>query len=257
MLKYWFLILNILIFAVNIVVHGLHTYSLRKKKKMKRIILLIISLMSLNLSAQNANFKYISTGVKMGPEIGFMSLKSSEKESKTALNLGYSIMIDFLEYHFNPTWSANLGVGFTHRNYRQTVDEVQSPDIFARASGQENLLVQNIEVPLTIRYYFPLENKFRHYYLTAGSTVCYNLYHNFKQEIFLSNGSTWEFKVQNDVQRTTLAATYGVGWELETNYRLAYIFEAIGQFNFNAVPFEYGRDTNALVSIGLLVGVKF
>lgn len=224
---------------------------------MKKILLLFISLLSLSLSAQDADFKRISTGIKAGTEIGFMSLKPSDTESKTALNLGYSIMIDFLEYRFNPTWSANIGVGFTHRNYRQTVDDVHSPDIFAKASGQENLLVQNIEVPLTARYYLTPKNKFRHYYLTTGSTIYYNLYHNFKQEIFLSNGSTWEFNVQNDLQRTTFAATFGVGLELETNYRLAYILEAIGQFNFNQVPFEYGRDAKALGSVGLLVGVKF
>lgn len=224
---------------------------------MKKILLLFISLLSLSLSAQDADFKRISTGIKAGTEIGFMSLKSSDTESKTALNLGYSIMIDFLEYRFNPTWSANLGVGFTHRNYRQTVDDVHSPDIFAKASGQENLLVQNIEVPLTVRYYLTPENKFRHYYLTTGSTIYYNLYHNFKQEIFLSDGSTWEFNVQNNLHRTTFAATFGVGLELKTNYRLAYILEAIGQFNFNQVPFEYGRDANALGSVGLLVGVKF
>lgn len=224
---------------------------------MKKILLLFISLLSLSLSAQDADFKRISTGIKAGTEIGFISLKSSDTESKTALNLGYSIMIDFLEYRFNPTWSANLGVGFTHRNYRQTVDDVHSPDIFAKASGQENLLVQNIEVPLTVRYYLTPENKFRHYYLTTGSTIYYNLYHNFKQEIFLSDGSTWEFNVQNNLHRTTFAATFGVGLELKTNYRLAYILEAIGQFNFNQVPFEYGRDANALGSVGLLVGVKF
>ncbi|MFT6148764.1 MAG: hypothetical protein ACJAUH_001450 [Saprospiraceae bacterium] len=224
---------------------------------MKIVLVIFISLISLNLSAQDGNFKYISTGIKAGTEIGFMSLKSSERESKTALSLGYSIMIDFLEYRFNPTWSANIGVGFTHRNYRQIVDDVHSPDIFAKASGQENILVQNIEVPLTIRYYLTPENKFRHYYLTTGSTVYYNLHHNSKQEIFLSNGSTWEFNIQNDLKRTTFAATFGVGLELKTNYRLAYVLEAIGQFNFNQVPFEYGRDAKALGSIGLLVGVKF
>jgi hypothetical protein len=224
---------------------------------MKFILTIFIGLIFLNLSAQDADFKRISTGIKTGAEVGFMSLKSSEKESKTALSLGYSIMVDFLEFRFSPTWSANLGVGFSHRNYRQTVDNVQSPDIFAKASGQENILIQNIEVPLTVRYYLTPEHKSQHYYLTTGSTIYYNLYHDSKQEIFLSDGSTWEFNVQNNLKRTTFAATFGVGLELKTNYRLAYILEAIGQFNFNQVPFEYGRDAKALGSIGLLVGVKF
>jgi hypothetical protein len=224
---------------------------------MKKIFLLIIFLISLNLSAQDADFKRISTGIKAGTEIGFMGLKPSETESKTTLNLGYSVRIDFLEYRFNRTWSANLGVGFTHRNYRQTIANVQSPDIFAKASGQENLLVQNIEVPLTVRYYLTPDKQFRHYYLTTGSTVYYNLYHNSKQEIFLSDGSTWEFNAQKDLKRTTFAATFGVGLELATNHRIAYILEVIGQFNVNQVPFEYGRDANMLGSVGFLVGVKF
>lgn len=224
---------------------------------MKNTVFLVISLISLNLSAQDGDFKRISTGVKVGTEIGFMALQSSDIESKTALGLGYSVKIDFLEYRFNSTWSVNIGVGFTHRNYRQTVDNIRSPDIFAKASGQESLLVQNIEVPLMVRYYLTPENTFRHYYLTTGSTVYYNLYHDAKQEIFLSDGSVWEFNGQKNLKRTTLAATFGFGLELATDYRIAYVLEAVGQFNFNQVPFEYGRDANMLGSVGLLIGVNF
>lgn len=224
---------------------------------MKNILLLFISLIALHLSAQDVDFKPISTGVKVGTEVGFMSLKASENKANTTVDLGYSLMVDFLEYRFNAHWSANLGVGFTNRNYSQNIEKITSPDISLPASGRESILVQNIEVPLTARYYITPQNKFRHYYLSFGGSIYYNLHHNSKQEIFFSDGSTWEFYNPHDLTRATYAATFGAGVELKTNYRISYIVEAVSQMNFNQVPFEYGRDANMLGSIGFLVGVKF
>lgn len=224
---------------------------------MKIVLVIFISLISFNLSAQNTNLKRISTGVKAGIELGFMSLESSTNETNSELDLGYSVLVDFLDYRFSPSWSVNLGVGFTSRNYSQRIEKVSPPNIFIQASGREQLLIQNVEVLLTARYYLTPKNKFRSYYLTGGSTIFYNLHHNAKQELFFSDGSTWEFNNPPDLKRTTYAATFGVGLELKTNYRLSYIIESIAQVNFNNISFEYGRNTNTLNSIGFLVGVKF
>lgn len=225
---------------------------------MRTLLLLFISLITINLTAQeNKPTKRISTGIKVGSELGIMGLESSNLNANTELGIGYAIIVDFIEYRFNDKISANVGIGFTNRKYRQYIDNVSFIDIFAQASGREHLLIQNIEIPITAKYYFSKNKENRQYYLIGGSTIYYNLHNNFQQELFFSDGTIWEYNHQNDVARTTLAATLGVGLQFSTNYRLSYIIEPILQINPNQITFIYGRDTNALISLGLMAGVKF
>lgn len=225
---------------------------------MKAVFIIFISFLTINLMAQDAkNFKRISTGVKVGTELGFLGLESSNETSNSNVALGYSILVDFIEYQFSEQFSANIGIGFTSRNYQQSIDNVQFIDILAKASAKEHLLVQNIEIPLTARYYLKQNGNNRQYYLLAGSTLYYNLHHNSKQEIFFSDGTIWEYNNQKDIKRTTFAATFGAGFQFDTNYRLSYIIEPIIQINPNEVSFYYGRNAKNLVSLGLMAGVKF
>lgn len=221
-------------------------------------ILLFISLFTINGIAQDSNTsKRISTGVKVGAEFGFLGLENTETASNSDLGLGYSIVVDFIEYRFNDYLSTNIGVGFTNRKYRQSVDNVSFIDILAQASSKEHLLVQNIEVPLTVRYYLNTNTSNRQYYISGGTTLLYNLHHNSQQEILFSDGTIWEYNNQKDIERTTFAATLGAGFQFDSNYGLSYLIEPIIQVNPNSIPFYYGRDAKALVSVGLFFGVKF
>lgn len=223
---------------------------------MRAFLLIFICLITINLSAQEDKTKHISTGIKVGSEVGIMGLESSNLNANAELGLGYSITVDFIEYRINDKFSANVGIGFTSRKYRQYIDNVSFIDIFAQASGREHLLIQNIEIPIIGKYYF---NKNNHYqlYLIGGTTVFYNLHNSFQQEVFFNDGTIWEYHHQNDVRRTTLAATLGTGFQFDTSYRLSYILETIVQINPNQINFLYGRDVNSLVSIGIMAGVKF
>ena len=200
--------------------------------------------------------KRISTGIKVGSEIGMMNLERSNLNANTELGVGYSIVVDFIEYHFNNQISANIGVGFTNRKYRQHIENVSFINIFAQASGREHMLVQNIEIPITAKYYLNKKNN-RQLYFIGGTTVYYNLHNSFQQELFFSDGTVWEYNHPNGIKRTTLAATFGAGLQFDTNYRLSYILEPILQINPNQVSFQYGRDTRALVSLGIMAGMKF
>lgn len=224
---------------------------------MRILLLLIFGLSTLNLSAQEGQpSKRISTGIKAGTEIGFMGLESSNLDANTEVGVGYSIIVDFLEYRINDKFSANIGIGFTNRKYRQEIESVSFIDIFAQASGKEHLLVQNIEIPITGKYYFNKKGN-RQLYLIGGTTVYYNLHNSFQQELFFSDGTVWEYNHQNNLRRTTLAATLGAGLQFDTAYRLSYVIEPILQINPNQIRFIYGRDANALIAVGLMAGVKF
>lgn len=224
---------------------------------MRILLLIIIGLSAINLSAQEGQpSKRISTGIKAGTEIGFMGLESSNLDASTEVGVGYSIIVDFLEYRINDNFSANIGIGFTNRKYRQEIESVSFIDIFAQASGKEHLLAQNIEIPVTGKYYFNKKDN-RQLYLIGGTTVYYNLHNSFRQELFFSDGTVWEYNHQNNLRRTTLAATLGAGLQFDTAYRLSYVIEPILQINPNQIRFIYGRDANALIAVGLMAGVKF
>ena len=224
---------------------------------MRALILLIIGLSTISLSAQQEQpIKRISTGIKIGTEIGFMGLESSNFDANTEVGVGYSIIVDFLEYQINDQFSANIGVGFTNRKYRQKIKSVSLVDILAEASGREHLLIQNVEIPITGKYYFEKKDS-RQLYLIGGATVYYNLRNSSQQELFFSDGTTWEYNHQNNVTRTTLAATFGAGLQFDTNYHISYIIEPILQINPNQISFLYGRDANALIAVGLMAGMKF
>ncbi|MFK7946342.1 MAG: outer membrane beta-barrel protein [Saprospiraceae bacterium] len=224
---------------------------------MRALLLLLICLITIDLSAQeDKSIKRISTGIKIGSEIGMMDLESSKLNANTELDIGYSIVVDFLEYHINNKFSANIGIGFANRKFRQYIENVSFIDIVAKASGREHLLVQNIEMPITGKYYLDKNNK-RQFYMIGGMTIFYNLHHSFQQELFFSDGTIWEYNHKNDITRTTFAATLGAGLQVDTDYRLSYIIEPILQVNRNQITFLYGRDSNALISVGLMAGVKF
>ncbi len=225
---------------------------------MKLLFILFISISTLNVTAQNLNnFKQVSTGIKIGSEIGLMLLDNTTLSANTDVDFGYSIMVDFIEYRFNQHLATNIGIGFTNRKYGQTIDNVQLVHISEAAKGKELLLVQNIEIPLTMHYYLNTNNSNRQFYLSVGSTLFYNLHHNFKQELIFSDGTIWEYNNQNDLKRSTFAATVGIGLELRTNYHFSYVIEPIIQVNPNKIQFQYGATTKALTALGILVGVKF
>lgn len=224
---------------------------------MRTLLLLFICLITIDTSAQEGkSTKRISTGIKIGSEVGLMGLESSELDANTELGIGYSIVIDFLEYRINDKFSTNIGIGFANRKYRQYIDNVSFIDISDQASGREHLLIQNIEIPITGKYYLNKTNQ-RQFYLIGGMAMFYNLHNSFQQELFFSDGTIWEYNHQNDINRTTFAATLGTGLQFYTNYRLSYIIEPIIQINRNQINFSYGRDSNVLISLGLMAGVKF
>ena len=228
---------------------------------MRILILIIICLTNFEVFAQdNQPIKRVSSGIKIGSEVGFMNLKQSAVEANTGLDIGYSITLDFIEYRVNNKFSANIGIGFSNRKYRQNIDNVVLPAIFVQApEGREYLALQNVEVPITGKLYLGKQDKKtnRQHYIIGGTTVIYNLHNNSLQKLFFADGSTWEYNRENNIQRTTLSLTMGTGIEIDLKRELSYVLEPILQINPNQIDFSNGRDANALVAIGLMAGLKF
>lgn len=224
---------------------------------MKHLLLCIFSCIGFALFAQNkSNFKHISTGLKMGTNIGMLTLDQNNRESKTGLDLGYVLTVDFIEFRLNEKFSLNLGVGFANRKYRQVTEAVYFPDIREKAKVKESLLIQNIEIPFTFRYYLTKKKNTRQVYFSVGSSLCFNLYHQFQQEVFLQE-STLEFNRQSEVDRTTFAANMNIGILFFTDYKIYYYVEPILQINPNKIDLQYGNSSKAFINIGILAGLKF
>ena len=139
---------------------------------MKYLLLCLFLYPSFGLSAQiKSNFKHISTGIKFGSDVGLIALKTKNNTANTAntantkLDFGYTVMVDFVEFRFNEHYGINLGVGFSNRKYQQRIKSTDFPNIKGSVTINENLLLQNIEVPLTFRYYLPTKNINRQFYL--------------------------------------------------------------------------------------------
>lgn len=226
---------------------------------MRILFIMMICLTSFGIAAQeNEPVKRVSSGIKISSELGFMGLKQSEIEANTSIDLGYSITLDFIEYRINDRLSANIGIGFTNRKYRQNIDNITFQDVSVTASGREYLTLQNVEIPITGKYYFKNTKKTsRQHYLIGGTTVNYNLHSDAQQKFFFADGTMWEYNLQNDIQRTTLAITLGAGVQIELRRRLSYVLEPMLQINPNQIDFSHGRDSNTLIAIGLMAGLKF
>jgi len=153
---------------------------------MKYFLLCLCSCINLVLFAQKeTTFKHISTGIKVGSDIGLLSLETNPNDSRTGLDFGYSVIVDFVEFRLNEKFGLNLGVGYTKRKYRQTIENIYITDVKGNALVKEHLLVQNIEVPLTFRYYLSNEKSSYQVYFSAGGSLYFNLHNQSKQEIFL------------------------------------------------------------------------
>lgn len=226
---------------------------------MRLLFLMMICLTSFGIAAQeNEPIKRISSGIKIGSELGFMGLKKSEIEANTSIDLGYSITLDFIEYRINDRFSANIGIGFTNRKYRQNIDNITFQDVSVTASGREYLTLQNVEIPFTGKYYFKNTKKTsRQHYLIGGTTINYNLHNDTQQKFFFADGTMWEYNLQNNIRRTTFSITLGAGMQIELRRRLSYVLEPMLQINPNRIDFSYGRDSNTLIAIGLMAGLKF
>jgi len=213
--------------------------------------------MTLLLSAQNdVSFKHISTGIKVGSEFGLLSLASANTDGNTSAALGYSITIDFIEFRFNERLGVNLGIGYANRKYLQVIENIYSPEIKGNSIVREHLLMQNIEIPLTFKYYLPKKSAIRQAYFSLGSSLYFNLHNEFKQEVTFEE-SIWEFNHQSEVQRTTYAGYFNFGIQFFTNRKVSYYIEPTLQINPNMIDFQYGNNSNLLINISLLGGIKF
>lgn len=224
---------------------------------MKYRLLCLFSCISIGLFAQSdTNFKRINTGIKVGTDVGIIALDNGNEQASTRLDFGYSIIVDFVEYRLNEKFGINLGVGFTNRKYRQTIKDIFLANIKGQVLIKEHLLVQNIEIPLTFKYYLPKKNDNRQVYCSVGSSLYFNLYSESQQEIFFQE-SIWEFNHQSDIERTTFAANLNIGILFFSDYRISYYLEPTLQINPNKINFQYGNASNALINLGVLVGMKF
>lgn len=224
---------------------------------MKYLLLCLFSCISIGLFAQSdSDFKRINTGIKIGSNLGVIALNNGNEKASTRLDVGYSIIVDFVEYRPNEKFSINLGVGFTNRKYHQIIEDLFLADIKGRALIKEYLLIQNIEIPLTFRYYLPKKKDTRQVYSSIGSSLYFNLYNESQQEIFFEE-SIWEFNNQSEVKRTTFAANLNIGILFFTDYNISYYLEPALQINLNKINFQYGNASNALINLGILAGLKF
>lgn len=223
---------------------------------MKYLLSCLCVCISFGLFAQSESNKYISTGIKFGSDIGLIALKTKTGNTKTNLDFGYTVMVDFVEFRFHDRYGVNLSVGFSNRKYRQTSEDTKIPDITRSATVEETLLLQNVEVPLTFRYYLPTKSTNRQFYFSAGGSLYFNLYSQFQQEVFFKE-NTWEFNHQSEIQRTTFASNFSLGIQFFTDYKISYYLEPTIQINSNRINFQYGNNSSALVNIGVLGGLKF
>jgi hypothetical protein len=226
---------------------------------MRKIILLFGTLLCLTAGAQAQSdtiFKRINAGVKVGVNAGFALPTAIGNGQLWRAEGGYTVMIDFIEYRFQPHWGAHLGFGFSNERYQQRSGSVYIEDFGWSVESKNFIHLQRIEVPLTLRYYAQMRRE-RQWYGIGGGSLLFNLAQDFQQVFVLRNENTLEYNLPSDIDRTSFAVNFGAGLLFHKHRHLTYFVEWGNALNFTPIHHPFGNDTRLLFNTSVFLGLRF